>query len=256
MQKVILKERELPYEINEELKYLRTNIQFSGSDKKVILFTSSFASEGKSTTVLNTARAMTELGKRVLLIDADLRKSMLKTQLQDSKSFQYGLAHYLSDMATVEETICMTDNPRLYLFLAGHVPPNPSELLASSRMVKLLEWARSQFDYVFIDSAPLNAVIDAAVIAPQCDGAILVIEAERIPYRIVQNVTNQLRSSGCNIMGVVLNKVNKKAGRKYYSHYYQKYGFEDKISTPKTAGRFEKTKESKKGTATPPVNPQ
>lgn len=243
MQRVKLKEHELPFEINEELKYLRTNLQFCGPDKKVILFTSSIANEGKSTTVRYLGKAMTELGKRVLLIDADLRKSVMKNQLQDSKEYQFGLAHYLSDMATMGECICATDNPRLYMFLAGHVPPNPAELLASSRMVKLLEWARSQFDYIFVDTAPLNAVIDAAVVAPLCDGAILVIEAETVPYRIVQNVTNQLQSSGCSILGVVLNKIPKKAGRKYYSRYYQKYGYGEKGSAKKSAGKFRKKKE-------------
>lgn len=243
MQKVVLKSRELPYEVNEELKYLRTNIQFCGAEKKVILFTSSIAGEGKSTTVLNLAKAMTELGKRVLLIDADLRKSRLKSQLQDPKAFQYGLAHYLSDMASAADSICATDNPYLFLYLSGHVPPNPSELLASSRMQKLLDWARTQFDYVLIDSAPLSAVIDAAVIAPKCDGAIVIIESEKIPYRVVQNVVDQLRNSGCTVLGAVLNKVNTASTGKYYNRYYRKYGYEYKSTDENNSskGKYQKS---------------
>lgn len=226
MQKVEFISYELPYEVNEELKYLRTNIQFCGTDKKVLLFTSSVAGEGKSTTALRLAESLCELGKSVLLIDADLRRSMMKHKLTAPKNVQYGLSHYLSGMVPLTDVLCETTNSRLYALFAGHIPPNPSELLSSKRVDAMLKWAREQFDYVLIDSAPLGTVIDAAVLAPKCDGAVIVIEAERVPYKTVQSVITQLGDANCPVLGAVLNKVNYRSGRKYYSHYYRKYGYE------------------------------
>lgn len=226
MQKVELLSQELAYEVNEELKYLRTNIQFCGTDKKVIMFTSSIAGEGKSTVTLRLARSLCELGKNVLLVDADLRRSMLKHEITDPKAVQYGMSHYLSGMVALNDALTETDDPRLYILFAGQVPPNPSELLSGKRVDSLLTWARGQFDYILIDSAPLGTVIDAAVLAPKCDGTVIVVEADRIPYKTVQNVAQQLGDAQCPILGVVLNKVNYHSGRKYYSHYYRKYGYE------------------------------
>lgn len=228
MQKVEFISHELPYEINEELKYLRTNIQFCGTDKKVILITSTFAGEGKSTTTLRLAQSLCNLGKMVLLIDADLRRSLLKHETVDPKAVQNGLSHYLSGMVSLNEAICETNDPRLYVVFSGHVPPNPSELLSNKRVDSLMSWAREQFDYVLIDSAPLGAVIDAAVLAPKCDGAVIVIESDRIPYKTAQSVVQQLDDAGCPVLGAVLNKVNFRNGRKYYNHYYRKYGYEYK----------------------------
>lgn len=240
MQKATLIEQELPYDMNEELKYLRTNIQFCGTEKKVVLITSSEAGEGKSTISLELAKSMAELGKKVLLIDADLRKSLLKHQLENRKEIQWGLSHYLSGMMDASDVMCRTDNPQLYLMLAGPVPPNPSELLSGPRMENLIETARDQFDYIFVDAPPLNVVIDAAVLASMCDGALVVIEAERIPYRIAQNVVRQIEGGNCPIMGVILNKVDTRGHGKYYSHYYRKYSYEYKKDGKKKNGKYSK----------------
>lgn len=230
MQKVVFKPHELPYEVNEELKYLRANIQFCGVDKKVILMTSSVSGEGKSTLTRELAKSMAELGKRVLLIDSDLRRSMLKNEVQNREAIRYGLTHYLSGMASLDEALAVTEEPVMYVLFAGPVPPNPSELLSSKRVDQMLDWARTQFDYILIDSAPLGTVIDAAVLAPKCDGSVIVVEAERVPYRAVQNVAHQLKGANCPILGVILNKVNYNSSRKYYNHYYRKYGYEYKNS--------------------------
>lgn len=108
MQKVTLKPHELPYQINEEIKYLRANIQFCGDDKKVILFTSSVASEGKSTITLELAKSMAQMGKRVLLLDTDLRRSMLKHQVVNRETVKLGFSHYLSGMANLEDVLYST----------------------------------------------------------------------------------------------------------------------------------------------------
>lgn len=224
MQKVSLIPRELPYDVNEQYKYLRTNIQFCGAENKVILFTSTIPGEGKSTTTLELAKSMASLGKRVLLVDADLRRSTFKHELVDPQSVQYGLTHFLSGLVTLADVLCETDVPYLNMIFAGPVPPNPSELLSANRITPMLEWARTKFDYIFIDSAPLTSVIDAAVVAPVCDGAVIVIEAEKVPYRMAQNVVRQLENTGIRILGVVLNKVefNVADGHK---HYYKKRGY-------------------------------
>lgn len=231
MQKVSLIQRDLPYELNEQYKYLRTNLQFCGADNKVILFTSSIPGEGKSTTTLELAKSMAEFGKKVLLVDADLRRSMLKHQTTAPREIECGLTHYLSGLAPLKDALYETDDPMLNIIFAGPVPPNPSELLSANRMAPLLEWARSKYDYVFVDAAPLTAVIDAAIIASCCDGAVVVIEAEKIPFRMAQAVTAQLRNASCPILGVVLNKTSgiskaKRYGTGYhYVRYYSRYGY-------------------------------
>lgn len=225
MQKVTLKPHELPYQINEEIKYLRANIQFCGDDKKVILFTSSVASEGKSTITLELAKSMAQMGKRVLLLDTDLRRSMLKHQVVNRETVKLGFSHYLSGMANLEDVLCVTDSPVIYVIFAGPVPPNPAELLASKRVSALLDWARNQFDYVLVDAAPLGTVIDAAALANQCDGAAVVVESGKISRRVVQGVLQQLKDAGCPVLGVILNKVDKPHGRSYYNYKY-KYNYE------------------------------
>lgn len=226
MQKVTFKPHELPYQINEQIKYLRANIQFCGDDKKVILITSTTAGEGKSSLTLELAKSLAELGKRVLLLDGDLRRSAMKYQMVNRENIKTGLAHYLSGMANLEEALCVTNEPVMYAMLAGPVPPNPTELLAGRRFGSLLEWGKSQFDYILIDTAPLGVVSDAAVLAPKCDGAVVVVEAGKVPYRAVQNVVQQLRDANCPVLGVVLNKVENAVGRNYKHSTYNKYAYQ------------------------------
>lgn len=219
MEKVTFVPRELPYELNEQYKYLRTNILLSGTEKKVILMTSSVAGEGKSTTTLELARSMAEAGKHVLLVDADLRRSNLKHKITEPGKVVYGLSHFLSGLATVEDVLFATDDRNLRIIFSGAVPPNPAELLSAQRLQPLLHWAREKFDYIFVDAAPLTAVIDAAVIAPSCDAIVFVIEADNIPYKTAQRVVQQLRKTEKPILGAVLNKVGVGRSKRYYKKY-------------------------------------
>ncbi len=222
MLNIVLQNRELPYEIKEELKTLRTNIQLAGDSKKVILCTSCIAREGKSNTTLNLARSMATLDKTVLLVDADLRKSVLKKRVISGK-FKMGLSDYLAGNAALTDVFYQTEQPGVYVIPAGKVPPNPSELLSGERMVRMLDSARQKFDYVFIDSPPLGLVVDASVIAVHSDAVILLVAAGEISYHFVQEVVKKLRATQCPILGVVLNKVVPQKGKYYGGKKYRKY---------------------------------
>lgn len=224
MQKVNLIDAELDYDSSEAFKTLRTNLQFCGSDKKVIVLTSCTPDEGKSTIVRLLAVSLAEAGKHVLLIDGDLRKSVMSGHFTIPEPVK-GLTHYLSGMAAFDEAVCKTDKENLDVVLAGPTPPNPAELLGDVKFKEMLDWARGNYDYVLIDSAPLGNVIDSAIIADKCDGAIIVIEVEVISYRFVQEIKEQLEKSNCPVLGTILNKVDAREQRYYYNRYYGKrYG--------------------------------
>ena len=209
MKEVNIYRQELDYSANESYKSLRTNLLFCGEDKKVIAVTSCTPNEGKSTVSLNLALSLTDSGKKVLFIDADLRKSVLmgRTEVEE----------------TIENVICATNVPRFHIIYAGIVPPNPAELLGGKYFKRFLSAIRKVYDYVIIDTPPLGSVIDSAVIADECDGSIIVMESGVISYRFAQDVKGQLEKCNCPILGVILNKVDmSKQG--YYGKYYGKYG--------------------------------
>lgn len=216
---------ERDYSSAEAYKTLRTNITFCDADKKVLLITSCTPNEGKSSVSLNLAVSLAESGKRVLLVDADLRKSVImgKIEVSSETGEVYGLTHYLSKQAQVKDVICATDIKNLFVILPGPVPPNPTELLGNKYFTALINSLRAVYDYILIDSPPLGLVIDSAVIAKECDGSILVIESGVISYRFAQEVKSQLEMTGCPILGAVLNKVDIQHS-KYYGKYYGKYG--------------------------------
>ena len=210
----------LDFRLSEAFKTLRTNIDFCGDDVKAIAFTSCVPGEGKSSVSFNLAISMIEAGKRVLFIDADMRKSVLNGRYQMSKT-SGGLAHFLAGRKPLEECIFMTNIPRLFLIPTGAVPPNPAELLGVNRFRHAIETLRDQFDYVIIDTPPLGSVIDSAIVAKQCDGVVLVVQTRTIGRNFADRVIDQLRKAECNILGVVLNKVE--IGGKYYGKYYGRY---------------------------------
>ncbi len=219
---------ELSYAKKEAFNSLRTNISFCGDDIKVIVFTSCALDEGKSSTVFQLGHSMADAGKRVLLIDADLRKSVLigrhhahkLKEEEEEKSGIAGMSHYLTGQVELTEAICSTNVPNLHIIFAGRMVPNPTELLGNVHMEELLTYARENYDVVLIDTPPLGSVIDTAVIAPKCDGAILIVESGKNSYHFLQDIKNQLDLTGCRILGTVLNKVHiEKNG--YYSRYYK-----------------------------------
>lgn len=212
----------------EAIKTLRTNIQFSGEDVKTIVLTSCYPNEGKSDVTYQLALELGKLGKKVLLIDADIRKSSYIKRFQVRQKTM-GLSQYLSGQAELAQIVYSTNNIGVDLIFSGPYAPNPSELLAQERFTDLLTRARNTYDYVLLDTPPIISMADAAIVAKQCDGAILVIESEAVSRRVAAKAKDQLEKSGCHIIGAVLNKVDVKK-EKYYSKYgnYYHYGDEDK----------------------------
>ncbi len=221
------------YTLKESLRALKTNIQFCGDDIKTILLTSAVPNEGKSTVVMDLARSITDSKKSVLIIDADIRKSVLAGRLGahiESKKELVGLSHYLSGQKQIGEVLYATEIPRLYMIFAGPNVPNPTEMLDKQYFDDLLEFAKDQFDYILIDCPPIGAAIDAAVIATRCDGAIIVVAQGGVSSRMIQNVKKQLDNAGVRILGAVLNKVKMQKNRyygKYYGNYYGSYYGQD-----------------------------
>lgn len=211
------------YLTNENYKTLRTNLFFCGADIKVILLTSCRENEGKSTISTELARNLAEADKKTLFIDADMRKSLL--QPRNLKQHNHmGLSEFLSGQAEIKDIIYNTQDPDFDVIFSGHFPPNPVELLGSVQFSSLLQSMRGIYDYVIIDSPPLGSVIDAAVMAPACDGTIIVITPGVITYSESLRVKDQLDKSGCKILGVILNDITGKH-KKDYKSYYKNYEY-------------------------------
>lgn len=212
------------YFYEEAIKTLRTNLQFSGKSNKVVLLTSVHSNEGKSDISFNLAVELGKAGKKVLLIDADIRKSAYKSRY-DIKEDTQGLSQYLSgQVEQIDQVVCKTNYENLYMILAGPYAPNPTEMLGDDQFGQLLKAARQVFEYVIVDTPPLGTVVDAAVIAQYCDGALMVVESDSTSYRACQKVKSQLERSGCKLLGAVLNKVSSKGRSSYYSRYGRYYG--------------------------------
>ncbi|MBE5965884.1 MAG: polysaccharide biosynthesis tyrosine autokinase [Lachnospiraceae bacterium] len=227
MKQIILEKlNDLDFQSNESYKALRTNIQFCGSDVKLLCFTSCLPDEGKSNVSFRLAASFAESGKRVIYVDADLRRSVTIGRYKPDQAV-HGLTHFLSGMIPLEEILYETNVMNLDMIFTGPVPPNPSELLGSELFIKLIEMLREGYDYVIIDTPPLGNVIDSAIVAEHCDGVILVIEANAISYKLAQKVKKQLEKGGSRLLGAVLNKVPVKEGSyRYYGKKYNKYSKE------------------------------
>lgn len=207
----------------EAYKFLRTNLQFCGPEIKTIAITSCGENEGKTTVTLNCAKSFAEMGKRVLVIDADMRKSVMAGRNARAESAK-GLSEILTGQAILSEHIYQTQYTGLHLLFAGKYPPNPAELLGSAIFGTLLGNVRQAYDYVFIDTPPLGAVIDAAVVGAQCDGTVLVLGDQMVRYPQAQEVLDQLRKSKCHVLGVVRNQT-RAHGKGYYKRGYYKRGY-------------------------------
>lgn len=213
---------DLDFKTREAYKTLRTNVQFCGNDVKIISLTSCVPNEGKSMVSFNLAISMAETGKKVLFIDADLRKSVLIGRYKINKAIK-GLTQYLSGVEQLDDVRYSTNVKNMDLILSGPVPPNPAELLNNEKFTKLLETARKEYDYVIIDTPPIGQVIDPAIVAQQTDGVIFLISQANISYKYAQKQIEQMRKSGCRILGAVLNKVDPEEKGGYYGGYYDKY---------------------------------
>lgn len=221
--KVTLKDpKKSDYFYEEAIKILRTNVLFSSKQVKVILLTSCYPNEGKSDLAFHLAAEMGKAGKKVLLLDADIRKSIYIRRYSVNQNVQ-GLSQYLSGQVDRQWITYHTNYQNMDMIFAGPLAPNPSELLGDQSFDELLEEKKAEYDYILIDTPPIGTMIDAAVVGEKCDGAILVIESDMVSYKVAQRAKEQLERSGCRILGAVLNKVDLKKD-KYYSSYYSHYG--------------------------------
>ena len=210
------------YRLTEGLNQLKTNLAFCGKDIKVITITSSVQNEGKSSVAFDLSKTMAEGGKKILMVDADLRKSVLAAKYH-IQGIDKGLSHYLTGQAEIEDIIYETETEGFYLSVAGPLSPDPTSLLDSDQFQKFIDKVREDYDYVIIDAPPLGVVIDAAIIGKYCDGAVLVIEQGVIKRKVVQDVIKQLKRGKVRILGAVLNKVDERIGA--YGNYEYKYSY-------------------------------
>ncbi|HIY63827.1 MAG TPA: CpsD/CapB family tyrosine-protein kinase [Candidatus Mediterraneibacter stercoripullorum] len=217
--KIIRKNTE--YHTKEAYRTIRTNLRLCGSDRKVVAVTSCLPGEGKSRVSIQLAQALSEDGSRVIIIDADLRKSGMLNNISLKAKCQ-GLSDYLSGQCRAEEIICTTDMEKLDAIISGPFPPNPTELFRTDHFAELIRKLREQYDYVLIDTPPLGSVIDTAVIAEQCDGIIWVISYGLISRGLALEIKSQMDLCKCPVLGAVLNKVELKNSG-YYGRYYGKY---------------------------------
>ena len=214
--KMILSESS-PFMLQEAYKTLRTNLLFAlrGEGCKRFCITSSMPGEGKSITILNLAISIAQTGKRVLLIDADLRRPALARLLAVNPA--PGLSNVLADQATLSEAIRAETYPNLDVMLSGDIPPNPSELLSSEQMVKLVEDVSRKYDYVLVDAPPVNLVSDCCIVANMLDGIVLLARQGKARKDGVKQAINQLRLTECKVLGCVFNGVAVNP-KKYYRY--------------------------------------
>lgn len=213
--------------ISEGVKSLRTNLSFSSVDKelKTILITSSIPSEGKSFISANLATAFAQTGKNVLLIDCDMRKGRQHKIFNISN--ENGLSNLLIDNFEDKYSsyIKATEVKKLFVLPCGTVPPNPSELLNSSKNKNLIEFLKGKFDLIIFDGVPCNGLPDSVIMSTIVDKTLIVSADGVTPKELLNNTKKSLESVNANIAGVILNKVNM-SGNKYYGKYYSYYGDE------------------------------
>ena len=248
-----------PFSIAESFKTLRTNLTYVATDGQTPVFgvTSDFAAAGKSLVISNLAASFAQLGKKVLLIDADMR-CPVQNRIFGLQKKMHGLSEALAGIEENPLETCVLKDalPCLDLMVSGHRPPNPSELLSSERMVSLITAAREKYDYVFIDLPPILETTDAGVLASLLSGFIIVVRAGYSNLNSVDAAVEGMSAIHANVVGFVLNDVNQKRGYGYYSHYgkygkyskyskYNKYNRYNRYDTARATASDEKTPDEK-----------
>lgn len=205
--------------VSEQFRTIRTNINFSMPDKelKTLLFTSAAPGEGKSTASANTAVVFAQEGKKVLLIDGDLRKPT--THYTFSRMNATGLSNLLTRQWELDDIIQQTDIEGLDLITSGPIPPNPAELLGSKTMETLLEKLKEKYDLLIFDAPPVLSVTDAQILSNKCDGTILVLNAGTTEKDSILKAKESLESSQANLLGTILNNFVLQKDHYYYQYY-------------------------------------
>lgn len=217
---------ELPFHAREAINMLRGSIQMAGYRTKVFAITSALAHEGKSSLAFRLACSLAGLAdKRTVYVDCDIRNSRTKKKYKITQK-TIGLSEYLCGDAEAEEIIYQTGNAQLDLIFCGKNAPNPSELCSDERMDVLLARLKEIYDYVIVDTPPVNLVVDTAIIAPKCDVTLVVVECGVTAQQELVHTLNVLERSNAKILGIVLNRVNSRNNRySKYGSYGKKYGY-------------------------------
>ncbi len=218
----------LSFAATEAYKLLRTNIMFSFSDEGegyVIGISSSIQSEGKSSTACNTAYALAEVGKSVLLLEADLRRPTITSKLGLEKG--PGLSNLLVTRTDYKEVLQQCPMcAGMHVITSGNIPPNPSELLASNRMTRLMQQLKADYDYIIVDLPPITPVSDALAISKFLDGMIMVVRGGVSDQKMLAESMRQLEMVDVRILGFVYRDADtyrKSYGQRYGKKYYNTY---------------------------------
>ncbi len=223
MSKINLTIPDLPYAADEAMNRLWVNVKFSGKEIKTIMVISSVPNEGKSHVSVYLWKKLAEAGFRTVLVDCDLRKSVMKQQLKFACDTEYlGLDYYLSGLAEYADVVHQTNVENGDIVPCTNLLQSPTSLLEDPRYKDLFSRLEEQYDYIIVDSPPLVSVSDGALIAQSCDGAILVVRSGQVPRTLIRQSLNHLEQANCRILGTVLNGVNTE--NRVYGKYYGGYG--------------------------------
>lgn len=210
--------------VEEYYNALRTNIQLSGENIKVIAVSSTFPGEGKTTTSTNLALTFANAGYKTLLIDADIRNSKMLGGVFRSSEKITGLTEYLSGNTDLSQGLCETDEENLFVITSGQASPNPTALVQSEKFEVMMDVLRRHYDYIIVDTPPIGMVIDATLISKFCDASMLVVASNVVKRKMVQKSKTQLEQSSTPFLGVILNKYNVEADKYGFYGSYGNYG--------------------------------
>jgi len=213
--------------VAEDYRTIRTSILLSQPDSrpKTIMFSSAMPQEGKSSTVVNMAVSFSQLGDKVLVVDADLRRPRLHRvfNVKNTK----GLSGFLAGKSLIKDAFTKTSIENVWLLPSGVIPPNPAELLGSQKMKKMMSSVKEGFDVILIDTPPVLAVVDAVVVAALADAAVFVVKAGNTTRKNFLNSIGELKRAKAHIIGVLLNELRVGKGDYYYMDYYRSYQAEE-----------------------------
>ncbi len=217
----------MDFQGSEALNSICTNLSFVGRNMKAFVVTSCTENEGKSSLVMHIMENLADRKKKVVLVDCDLRKSVLLSHfgIRIPGGEITGLAQFLAGYSTLEDVVYATNIPGAYIIPAGKDIANPMPLLDSPEFTQLIEYLKQAFDVVLLDAPPIGLVVDSAVAARSCDGVILVVEHAKRRRGEVLDAVKQIHQSGCPVIGCIINRVSVKtrSQRNYYKNHYYSY---------------------------------